>query len=107
MPKKILQAHAVPTLIQERLRMWGSCIKKQRIAQNIRADDLCSRMGISDATLRRLERGDPGAGTGIFLTALLVLGVFDLAAPAMDESLWNANQRSRVSLKSEHVDGDF
>ena len=96
MPKKILSANEVPTLVQERLTIWGKCIRKQRLAQNLQASELCSRMGISDATLRRLENGDPGAGTGIFLTALLVLGILDLTAPVPDEQLWATDTRRRV-----------
>jgi transcriptional regulator with XRE-family HTH domain len=96
MPKKTLPASAVPTLVQERLTIWGKCIRKQRITQNLQANDLCSRMGISDATLRRLENGDPGAGTGIFLTALLVLGILDLTVPVPDEQLWTTDTRRRV-----------
>ena len=108
MPKKILPANEVPTLVQERLTIWGKCIRKQRLAQNLQAGELCSRMGISDATLRRLENGDPGAGTGIFLTALLVLGILDLTAPMPDEQLWAADTRRRVrhAAPGEH-DADF
>jgi len=108
MPKKILSASAVPTLVQERLTIWGKCIRKQRITQNLQARDLCSRMGISDATLRRLEKGDPGAGAGIFLSALLVLGILDLTAPVPDEQLWAADTRRRVrhAEPGEH-DADF
>jgi transcriptional regulator with XRE-family HTH domain len=108
MPRKILSASAVPTLVQERLTIWGKCIRKQRITQNLQAGDLCSRMGISDATLRRLERGDPGAGIGIFLSALLVLGILDLTAPVPDEQLWAADTRRRVrhAAPADH-DADF
>jgi transcriptional regulator with XRE-family HTH domain len=108
MPTKILSASAVPTLVQERLTIWGKCIRKQRITQNVQAADLCSRMGISDATLRRLENGDPGAGTGIFLSALLVLGILDLTAPVPDEQLWAADSRRRVRrpVAGDH-DADF
>jgi transcriptional regulator with XRE-family HTH domain len=108
MPKKILSASAVPTLVQERLTIWGKCIRKQRITQNVQAADLCSRMGISDATLRRLEKGDPGAGTGIFLSALLVLGILDLTAPVPDEQLWATDSRRRVrrTVSGDH-DADF
>ena len=60
MPKKNLHPEAVPTLIQERLRVWGQSIRTQRLTQRIRAADLCARMEISEATLRRLERGDAG-----------------------------------------------
>jgi transcriptional regulator with XRE-family HTH domain len=108
MPKKLLPPEAVPTLVLERLHMWGSCIKKQRIAQKIQANDLCRRMGISDATLRRLERGDPGAGVGIFLCALLVLGVLDQTAPTLDNALWNFPVGSRVRhTKTDGDDVDF
>lgn len=107
MPKKILRSEAVPTLVQERLRAWGCCIKKQRIAQKIRANELCSRMGISDATLRRLEKGDPGAGVGIFLSALLVLGILDQAVPLLDNQLWAGVTRSRVRRPATDDDDDF
>jgi hypothetical protein len=65
-------------------------------------------MGISDATLRRLEKGDPGAGTGIFLSALLVLGILDLTAPVPDEQLWATDSRRRVrrTVSGDH-DADF
>ena len=108
MPKKILSASAVPTLVQERLTIWGKCIRKQRITQNVQAADLCSRMGISDATLRRLENGDPGAGTGIFLSALLVLGILDLTVPVPDEQIWASDPRRRVrrAVAADH-DADF
>lgn len=104
MPKKTTRSEAVPTLVQERLRAWGACIKKQRIAQNIQAKDLCSRTGISDATLRRLEKGDSGAGVGIFLTTLMVLGVFDDAAPMLANYLWEPGSRNRVRSTAEKDD---
>lgn len=46
-----------PTLVQERLVEWGRCVNVQRMRQRITATDLCRRLGISEATLRRLERG--------------------------------------------------
>jgi transcriptional regulator with XRE-family HTH domain len=96
MPKKLLDTDSLPTLVQERLSTWGRCIRTQRLRQRITAADLCSRMGISEATLRRLERGDPGAGAGAFLTALLVLGVADEAAPPLPPLLWSDMTQRRV-----------
>jgi transcriptional regulator with XRE-family HTH domain len=108
MPKKILRSERVPTLVQERLRTWGNCIKKQRITQKILAQDLCSRMEISDATLRRLEKGDPGAGVGLYLSALLILGLLDEAAPLLANHLWAPDSRSRVRLSAKEAgDADF
>lgn len=60
--------------------------------------DLCSRTGISRATRRRLKRGDPGGGTGAYLTALLILGVWDYATPALADELWHGNHGQRVRL---------
>ncbi|MGV8891882.1 MAG: hypothetical protein ACOH2K_02815 [Burkholderiaceae bacterium] len=108
MPKKILRSESVPTLVQERLRVWGSCIKKQRITQKILVKDFCSRMEISDATLRRMEKGDPGAGVGLYLSALLVLGLLDEAAPLLSNHLWTPGSRSRVRVPTQEADNvDF
>ena len=108
MPKKIARSEKLHTLVQERLRVWGSCIKKQRITQKIAVKDLCARMDISDATLRRLEKGDPGAGVGSYMSALLILGVFDKAVPLLDLHLWTPSARSRVRVAlTEGDDDDF
>lgn len=109
MPKKNLPAAAVPTLIQERLRVWGMAIRTQRQAQHLRVADLCSRMGISEATLRRLEQGDAGAGAGLYLIAFHILGLLDDVAPAPPGSLWQADggkRRVRLPAK-EHTDDYF
>jgi transcriptional regulator with XRE-family HTH domain len=98
MPKKLLDATSIPTLVQERLITWGHCIHTQRLRQRITAADLCERMCISEATLRRLERGDPGAGAGAYLSALLILGVFNEATPSLPPSLWSDTPHRRVKL---------
>lgn len=61
MPIKFLAPAAVPTLVQERLHVWGRSIRAQRQRQRIPAADLAARMQVSRATLQRVERGDPGA----------------------------------------------
>jgi len=96
MPRKILHRHAVPTLIEERLQAWGRVIRTQRTQQRIRAADLCARLEISEATLRRLERGDPGAGAGLYLMALQVLGVLEEMAPLPPVSLGSGSPTQRV-----------
>lgn len=81
MPKKLRHPDALASQAAERLREWGSCIRSQRVSQHIRASDLCGRMDISLPTLRRLEQGDPGVTAASYLNALLILGLFDVAAP--------------------------
>lgn len=72
----------------------------------MRGPTLCARMGISEATLRRLEKGDPGAGAGIYLSALLILGIMDEATPPLAQSLWADTPHRRVKLKKQEREGD-
>lgn len=96
MPKKLSNAAMWPTLVQERLAEWGRCVNVQRLQQRVTAADLCRRLGISEATLRRLERGDPGVGAGAYLNALLTLGMADEAMPALRPELWHKAPGKRV-----------
>lgn len=108
MPKKLFPTQATPTLVQERLTAWGRSIRNERLRLRITSADLCTRIGISEATLRRLERGDPGAAAGTYLTALLALGVFDEVAPPLRESLAAAARQRRVRLsREERGDDDY
>ena len=96
MPKKLTPNEAVPTLLQERLTLWGRCIRAQRLSQRITSPDLAQRMNISRATLQRLERGDPGASAANYLRAFFVLGLLDDLAPSPPETLWTEPGVRRV-----------
>jgi len=85
--------------------MWGRCIRTQRLRQRITVADLSGRLGISKTTLLRLERGDPGAGAGAYVTALLALGIADLAVPAVPSALWQADVGQRVKLRQHEKEG--
>lgn len=87
MPKIRRTAEILPTLVVERLVTWGKLIQSLRMTQKMRAADLCERIGITHTTLRRMERGDPGAAVGLYLAAFMVLGAMDLVAPAIDANL--------------------
>jgi transcriptional regulator with XRE-family HTH domain len=101
MPKKLSTTEQVPTLVRERLTVWGKCISAQRRRQRIPAADLSARLGVSRTTLFRLENGDPGAGIGAYLTAMLVLGILDQAAPPLAHDLWQGDLGTRVKLNNE------
>ena len=93
-----------PPLVLERLASWGSCVRKQRIGQHIRAADLCARMAISRPTLQRLEAGNPGVSAAVYLTALHILGLAALAAPELPPDVWRLDQpaaRARRSAESD------
>jgi len=104
MPKKLRPPQAVPTAITRRLETWGRAIRTQRILRHMPAEDLCARMDISDATLRRIERGDSSVNVAAYLTALWVLGILDVAAPAMDPAYWQADPAARA--RALQVDDD-
>lgn len=107
MPKKLRPSGAVPPVIAERLRTWGACIRTQRVSQHIPAADLCTRLGISDATLRRVEQGDAGASAATYLTALWVLGILDTAVPALESRYWNMNPSARARSAPSSPDDDY
>lgn len=108
MPKKLRPVSAVPPLIAQRLDIWGRCIRAQRVSQHISAADLCTRLGISDATLRRMEQGDPGTGAATYLTALWILGVLDIAVPPLDPLYWSVDPKARArSPRSQNEDDYF
>jgi transcriptional regulator with XRE-family HTH domain len=111
MPKKLSNPDMWPTLVQERLVEWGRCVNVQRMQQRITAADLCRRLGISEATLRRLERGDPGVGAGAYLNALLTLGMANEATPALKPELWRKAPGKRVRPTRQEqgaaVDADY
>ena len=110
MPKPVTRHEDVPTLIQERLLLWGRAIRAQRLNQKMRMADLCARMGITAATLARLEKGDPAVAAYRYLTALQILGLLDDLAPvpahALISSIAEKNQRVRVK-QAKDDDGYF
>ena len=48
--------------------------------------DFCNRIGVSDKTLAKLERGDGGVRLETFAMALLALGMLDRLAEIADPS---------------------
>ncbi len=88
MPAKLTSAAAVPTLVGERLSLWGRAIRARRIARRMSMRELSARTDLSRATLQRLEHGDPGASAAAYLRVLMVLDLIDEAAPAVPLQRW-------------------
>lgn len=106
MPRKLSKPEVWPTLVQERLTAWGKCIHTQRLRQRIPIDDLSARIGVSRSTLLRLEKGDPGASAGAYLTAFLILGVAEDLVPPLPAALWQGDHGRRVKLRNNEKSGD-
>lgn len=96
-----------PTLVADRLKEWGLCIRKQRVAQGILAIDLCRRLDISHPTLRRLEMGEPSIGAAHYLSALHILGVLDAISPQPDPALWRMSNESARARAVKDQDDDY
>lgn len=88
MTKRARPAADIPTLVQERLTIWGRCIRKQRVVQKVTAQELCRRLDISRPTLMRMERGEGNVNAALYLAALNTLGMLGYAAPELALGLW-------------------
>jgi transcriptional regulator with XRE-family HTH domain len=62
------------------------------------------RLGVSIPTLIRMERGDPGVGAGIYVTALWLIGrssaLAELAAPGADRGALESNVRDAIARRA-------
>ncbi|WP_425624937.1 helix-turn-helix domain-containing protein [Agrobacterium radiobacter] len=74
--------------VERALSKIGEDISYARRVRRIAADDFAKRIGISRATLHRLEKGDPGISLNTIAMALHALGRLDalmnIADPASD-----------------------
>jgi DNA-binding XRE family transcriptional regulator len=102
-----------PRAVNEALLQWGKAIRTARIRREWRVPDLATKAGISESTLRSVERGAPGAGAGAYLSVIWALGLLNLAAPMSDPTadltgmmLEAQRQKTRVRTSS-YLDDDF
>ena len=107
MPRKMLSSASVPTLVSERLAVWGRAIRTQRVRQRITADQLCVRVGVSRATLSRIEHGDAAVNVAGYMSAFLVLGILDEAMPLLRPALWSPDENGRVRTRREEGADDY
>jgi transcriptional regulator with XRE-family HTH domain len=57
------------------LRLLGRSIKTARIERGMGSSELADRVGISRATLSRIEHGDPASAIGSAFEAAAIVGV--------------------------------
>jgi transcriptional regulator with XRE-family HTH domain len=112
MPTKLSDTDSTPNIVLERLHAWGNAIYAARLRSRFTVADLCRRIGVSEATLRRMERGDPTVAAGTYLSALQSIGLIDIVVPRLPESLGTARgkrvRRSKLELEAEAGnDGHF
>ncbi|MGA2041859.1 MAG: helix-turn-helix transcriptional regulator [Roseiarcus sp.] len=80
---------AVYPQVARALAKLGRDVSLARRKRRIAGADFAQQMGVSRATLHRLENGDPGVSLNTLTLAMFVLGridaIIELADPAKDE----------------------
>ena len=100
-------------LASEAARLLGARVRLARREHGWTLRELAERVGVTQPTMRRIERGDPSVGLGVAFEAAVITGV-----PLFDEDrsrvrMETAQVESRLALlpqlvrKPTHVDDDF
>jgi transcriptional regulator with XRE-family HTH domain len=97
MPKSPQALLAIPPAAEQALRILGENLAIARVRRRESQRTWARRLGVSVPTLIRMERGDPGVGAGIYVTALWLIGTVnrlpDLAAPSEDRGALESDVR--------------
>ena len=75
-----------PPSVQRALRQLGRDIRIARKKRRMPVADFAVRMGVSQGTLLRLEKGNPGVAVGAVAMALLALGELHRLGTIIDVS---------------------
>lgn len=70
--------------VGRRLGEIGASIRRWRLLQSLKAEELAERAGISRTTLQKIERGEGGVSIGAVLSVMQALGQLDHVAEAFD-----------------------
>ncbi len=62
-----------PEDVTKQLHVFGERVRTARVRRRWSQANLAERMNVERRTVSRLEKGDPGVTTGVFLRALWVL----------------------------------
>ena len=103
MPKKPQALLMLPPLVQAQLRQLGDDLVIARKRRRESRRQWAERIGVSEPTLIRMEKGDASVALGIYATALWLIGrsgeLAKLASPetdlgALEASISAAKKRS-------------
>jgi DNA-binding XRE family transcriptional regulator len=90
MSKRSTALESMPSAVQAQLRELGEnlCIARKRRRETRKA--WAERIGVSEPTVMRMEKGDPSVSMGIYATALWLMGratsLPGMAAPEHDQA---------------------
>ncbi|MDB6088068.1 MAG: family transcriptional regulator [Gammaproteobacteria bacterium] len=104
MPKSPVALAVMPPAVAQALRALGENLAIARVRRHESQRAWAKRVGCSVPTLIRMERGDPGVGTGIYATALWLIGraaaLPELAAPATDRGALENEVRGALKRRA-------
>jgi transcriptional regulator with XRE-family HTH domain len=88
MPKRSAAIDALPPSVLAHLRQLGENLAIARKRRRESLKDWAQRIGVSEPTLTRMEKGDPSVSMGVYATALWLIGrsqaMAEFAAPEHD-----------------------
>jgi hypothetical protein len=88
MPKRSAALHSMPPSVLASLRSLGENLAIARKRRREPLKSWAQRIGVSEPTLMRMEKGDPSVSMGVYATALWLISrsqaLAELAAPEHD-----------------------
>jgi hypothetical protein len=104
MPKSPKALSTMPPAAAQALLTLGENLAIARSRRRESQRVWAKRVGVSVPTLIRMERGDPGVGAGIYVTALWMIGrsgaLAELAAPEKDRGALERDVRQAVTRRA-------
>src|ERR1700761_9307610 len=104
MPKSPVALTVMPPAAEQALRALGENLAIARVRRRESQRTWAKRVGCSVPTLIRMERGDPGVGMGIYVTALWLIGQVaalpELADPGKDRGALEGDVRAAVKRRA-------
>jgi transcriptional regulator with XRE-family HTH domain len=101
MPKQAPALSSLPLQVRVQLAQLGENISIARKRRRETRKAWALRMGVSEPTLGRMEKGDPSVSMGVYATALWLIGrassLPELAAPQADLGALEAEVRTAQS----------
>src|SRR5690349_11101922 len=89
MSKRSHALESMPTAVLAQLRQLGDDLAVARKRRREPRKDWAQRLGVSEPTVTRMERGDPSVSMGVYASALWLIGrsqaLTELAAPMSDQ----------------------
>lgn len=103
MPKQSRALSSMPPMVLTQLQQLGEHLAIARKRRKASRRDWAARIGVTEPTLARMEKGDPSVAFGSYATALWLIGrvqaLAELAAPELDRGALDSEVRA-AALRS-------